>query len=48
MDWFVDNYNSFMSFAASYKLPYINLTMVEIVIIFLLTGLVVYLLWGDD
>lgn len=48
MDWFLDSFSSFMGFVANYRLPYINLTMIDIAIIFLLVGLAVQLFFGGD
>lgn len=48
MDWFLDSFGSFMGFVASYRIPYINLTMIEVAIIFLVVGLAVQLFFGGD
>lgn len=48
MDWFLDSFGTFIGFVATYRIPYINLTMIDIAIIFLVVGLVVQLFFGGD
>lgn len=48
MNWFLDSFGTFMSFVATYRIPYINLTMIEIAVIFLVVGLAVQLFFGGE
>lgn len=48
MDWLLDGVSTVYSWVSSYRLPYINLTMIEIAIICIMVSIVLYFILGSD